>query len=739
MSNKFDAILGDYRESDAGGGVGTPGGSTTQMQFNDAGAFGGNSAFTFDKTTKELLFFAQQDLSEASFEVQNTAGTNGGAFLLQDTGAYHVAIGTGVLDFNSATNLYQFGSTGAIRGILDFNSVATTNKTFTFPNTTGTVALTTNLSQFASTTSAQLAGVISDETGSGALVFGTSPTLVTPTISATDFTNMNHTHAGATTGGTIAYSALTGLPTLVTAHSALTGLASDDHTQYALLAGRSGGQTLAGSPTTAENMTIRANAADYLTGVVNVENPINLNTTNRTYAATPQAGIRVNGTYTINYAGSKGGAYADDSTLIFLGTSTTFSASLFNATTKVTNDAGTSVGLAPYFVFIGQPQIESNTFDQTQFRQATIAERTSFQTLNGGTLRTTLWQQFVADNLLVGNVKSGAIVLARHGFNALIPTVATGGILHTNIAFSAADQTHATNGARDFNYAWLGGSGLMKHGDDFEVDSSTGAKGIVLHSPDDTRWRLAVSNAGVVSSAEIAFDPFVDMDWYMATDARSANVNGVADTAAVTRWNDKSGNGRDLTLGGGVATPIYETVRASLNSQPAVEFTAASSQSLEMATTSQAAPSILTSVGFTIVAVVDFKTVAAVQRVFGSPATNNLRGMGINATPRWTTVQATTTVGASVPATATKYFMRWYVTNTAHTLFINEVSEVAVATTGQNLNQIVIGAGRNSTPVYANFFDGYMAFFGIYQGDVTTATRWADFKTYMNTTYGFAL
>lgn len=37
------------------------------------------------------------------------------------------------------------------------------------------------LSQFAATTSAQLAGVISDETGSGALVFGTSPSITTPT------------------------------------------------------------------------------------------------------------------------------------------------------------------------------------------------------------------------------------------------------------------------------------------------------------------------------------------------------------------------------------------------------------------------------------------------------------------------------------------------------------------------------------------------------------------------------
>jgi hypothetical protein len=44
-------------------------------------------------------------------------------------------------------------------------------------------ALTTNsLAQFAATTSAELRGVLSDETGTGAAVFATSPTLVTPAL-----------------------------------------------------------------------------------------------------------------------------------------------------------------------------------------------------------------------------------------------------------------------------------------------------------------------------------------------------------------------------------------------------------------------------------------------------------------------------------------------------------------------------------------------------------------------------
>jgi len=54
------------------------------------------------------------------------------------------------------------------------------------------VALTSGtLAQFAATTSSQLAGVISDETGSGSLVFATSPTLVTPVLGVATATSIN--------------------------------------------------------------------------------------------------------------------------------------------------------------------------------------------------------------------------------------------------------------------------------------------------------------------------------------------------------------------------------------------------------------------------------------------------------------------------------------------------------------------------------------------------------------------
>lgn len=53
-----------------------------------------------------------------------------------------------------------------------------------------TALINNPLSQFASTTSTQLRGVISDPTGTGTLVFGTSPTLLTPNIGTPTFADL---------------------------------------------------------------------------------------------------------------------------------------------------------------------------------------------------------------------------------------------------------------------------------------------------------------------------------------------------------------------------------------------------------------------------------------------------------------------------------------------------------------------------------------------------------------------
>ena len=99
-------------------------------------------------------------------------------------------------------------------------------------------ALTSNgLDQFAATTSAELAGVVSDETGTGALVFASSPTLVTPALG---------TPASATLTNA------TGLPLA----TGVTG-DSDDITEGSTNLFLTGGtQTIDGAKTLTGNLTV---------------------------------------------------------------------------------------------------------------------------------------------------------------------------------------------------------------------------------------------------------------------------------------------------------------------------------------------------------------------------------------------------------------------------------------------------------------------------------------------------
>ena len=114
------------------------------------------------------------------------------------------ALITGATYFNSTTNLMYawsgsawqaisttssysaptLGSTTIASGTTYANVTGLTINSTTIPTSKTLVVTTDKLSVHAATTSAELAGVISDETGSGALVFGTSPTLTTAVASA---------------------------------------------------------------------------------------------------------------------------------------------------------------------------------------------------------------------------------------------------------------------------------------------------------------------------------------------------------------------------------------------------------------------------------------------------------------------------------------------------------------------------------------------------------------------------
>jgi len=67
----------------------------------------------------------------------------------------------------------------------------TDNRTFILPDASGTLATTASLAQFGPTTSSELAQVISDETGTGSLVFSNSPTFVSPALGEATATTIN--------------------------------------------------------------------------------------------------------------------------------------------------------------------------------------------------------------------------------------------------------------------------------------------------------------------------------------------------------------------------------------------------------------------------------------------------------------------------------------------------------------------------------------------------------------------
>ena len=94
------------------------------------------------------------------------------------------------LTLNSGSMVFEGATADAHETTLAVTD-PTADRTITLPNATGTVALTNNkLDVFAATTSAELISVISDETGSGALVFANTPTLVTPNIGAATGTSL---------------------------------------------------------------------------------------------------------------------------------------------------------------------------------------------------------------------------------------------------------------------------------------------------------------------------------------------------------------------------------------------------------------------------------------------------------------------------------------------------------------------------------------------------------------------
>jgi hypothetical protein len=195
---------------------------------------GANATLTYDSVN--TAFDSSEDfnlasskayfINDASVLSSTTLGTNVVNSSLQSvgtigTGTWQGTVisptygGTGV---NNGTKTITLGGNFTHTGAHSLGLTTTGNTSITLP-TSGTLAITGNpLSQFAATTSAQLAEVISDETGSGALVFQNNPTFTSGV--STSSTTFNVFNTNATTvnafgaGTTIGIGAASGTTTI---------------------------------------------------------------------------------------------------------------------------------------------------------------------------------------------------------------------------------------------------------------------------------------------------------------------------------------------------------------------------------------------------------------------------------------------------------------------------------------------------------------------------------------------
>ena len=164
-------------------------------------------------TSSEANFLTNNIIQQGAYHqftsISSPASTGNvaiGRLFLDSDNSHHVTIqrngievdlesaGSGIISINGDTTTAQL-----ITGTTNLIDITQPISGTTQINIGSNVATSTDvLSFFAATTSSQLAGVISDETGSGLLVFGTSPTIVTPTIAS--FTNSQHNHQAAAGG-----------------------------------------------------------------------------------------------------------------------------------------------------------------------------------------------------------------------------------------------------------------------------------------------------------------------------------------------------------------------------------------------------------------------------------------------------------------------------------------------------------------------------------------------------------
>ena len=175
-----------------GGGGGTPGGADTNVQFNDAGSFGGNSGFTYDKTNQKVSINPAAGSLGLQINPVSSFGLSNGIGIFPDgVGCDSEYIGGLLVATNGSTSCGFSASAGDVQLGSGFSNMWLNSYMF-IPGTAGRIQFFTSISSI----------TISDNASADkyALQVGTGSSNNSLTVSTTAVVQItSNTILGATT------------------------------------------------------------------------------------------------------------------------------------------------------------------------------------------------------------------------------------------------------------------------------------------------------------------------------------------------------------------------------------------------------------------------------------------------------------------------------------------------------------------------------------------------------------
>jgi hypothetical protein len=447
-----------------------------------------NAVARFDGTTGKLL---QNSVVTIADSTGNMAGvgtlgvgaiTTSGALTYGGVTLNNAVTGTGDMVLSTSPTLVTpaLGTPSALVGTNITGTAAglTAGNVTTNANLTGAITSTGNATLLGSFSSANLAGALTDETGTGSAVFANSPTLVTPALgtpasgvvtnlTGTASININGT-VGATTASTGAFTTLT---------------SSSDATLHGLTVGRGAGavstntavgaSALAANTTGSNNVAVGQIALDVnTTGEANTAvgvNSLGANTSGSDNTATGVSALSFNTTGANNTALGRGALTLN--TTASNNTAVGYQAA-YNNTTGASN------------VAVGYQALLANT---------TANENVAIGRLAGSAVTTGSANTFIGDasgtlittgakNTIIGRYSGSTAPISATGSNFVVLSDGDGNI----VASAKTAQTVALEGAVPNS-----GTGIT-----FPATQSASSNANTLDDYEEGSWTPTLTSAG---------------------------------------------------------------------------------------------------------------------------------------------------------------------------------------------------------------------------------------------------